>query len=285
MQQRLGSNPYRFGMIGSTDAHTGLATADDNNFFGKHAVVEPRPDRPNHISKEFNGVQRFGWHYLAGGYAAAWASENTREAIWDAFARREVYASTGPRIQVRLFGGWNFESRDASTPDLASLGYANGVPMGAELPARNVDVAPSFLLAAQKDPIGANLDRVQVVKGWVDRDGGLHERVYNVAWSEPKQRSIDADTGRLSPVGSSVELAPASWQNTIGSAELRTVWIDPDFDPESAAFYYLRVLEIPTPRWTSYDVTRLGSELPAEVPRAVQQRAYTSPIWYTPSKH
>ncbi len=281
LEQKLGTNPYQFGMIGSTDSHTGLSTADDDNYFAKNVLVEPQPQRVSTITKQYSGVTRYGWHYLAGGYAAVWATQNSREALFDAIQRREVYATTGPRITVRFFGGWDFNADDAQTPDLARLGYRKGVPMGSNLPPRTTDNSPRFLIGVQKDPLGGNLDRVQVVKGWVDADGQLSEKVFDVTWS--KGRGIDPKTGKLPAVGSTVRLEDASWTNSIGASQLLTTWQDPQFDAAQTAFYYLRVLQIPTPRWSSYDAARFGIELAPEIPREIQERAYTSPIWYKPA--
>jgi hypothetical protein len=281
IEARTGSNPYRFGMIGSTDSHTALATANEGNFFGKHSGVEPGPARWRHPVGTAGAQVVMGWQQAASGYAAVWARENTREALWDAMKLREVYATTGSRMTVRFFGGWQFAKADADAPDLARLGYAGGVPMGAELPAQGDAAAPTFLLAAGKDPIGANLDRIQVVKGWLDGNGETRERVYEVVWSDAKQRQIDSDGG-LPAVGNTVDTGAASWANSIGSAELAAVWQDPDFDPAQTAFYYARVIEIPTPRWTAYDASRFGVEMDDEVPMVTQERAYTSPIWYRP---
>ena len=277
------ANPYRFGMIGSTDSHTALATAEENNFFGKHSGVEPTPNRWKHAVGKSGDRVVLGWEQAASGYAAVWASENTREALWDALKRREVYATTGSRITVRLFGGWSFEAADAVAPDLARIGYTRGVPMGAVLPApgSTATPAPGFLVAASRDPIGANLDRIQIVKGWVDGDGRAHERVYDVVWSNADRRGADA-TGRLQTVGNTVDIANASWDNSIGAAELAAVWHDPAFDPGQRAFYYARVIEIPTPRWTAYDAVRFGVAMDDKVPMVTQERAYTSPIWYSP---
>jgi hypothetical protein len=218
-----------------------------------------------------------GWEQTSSGYTAVWAQENTRESLWDAIRRREVYATTGSRISVRFFGGWEFDESDATAPDIARLGYSKGVPMGGAL--TGGAGAPRFLLAASKDPMGANLDRLQVVKGWLDSTGASHEKVYNVRWSG--DRKLDA-AGKLADVGSTVDVKNASWQNTIGAAELTTVWQDPDFDAGERAFYYVRVLEIPTPRWTAYDAKRYGVTMDEEVPMVTRERAYTSPIWYTP---
>ena len=267
LKVKLGVNPFKFGMIGATDAHTGLATADEDNWWGKHTMVEANPYRAPS-----------SWHYAAGGYAAVWARENTRESIFAAMRRREVYATTGPRMVVRFFGGFDFEESDADRADFATTGYAKGVPMGGDLTAPPARSSPGFLIRAVKDPDGANLDRVQVVKGWRDPQGGLHERVYDVALSDGR-RINPGD--RAETVGNTVD--GASYDNSIGDPELATVWYDPDFDPEALAFYYLRVLQIPTPRWTAYDAAFYDlDELPEHAPPAIQERAYTAPIWYTP---
>jgi hypothetical protein len=279
LKKRLGVNPYQFGLIGSTDTHTALATADSDNFFGKHAGTEPSAHRPTHVVAKFGDAVLLGWEQAASGYAAVWARENTRESIFDAIMRREVYATTGPRIYLRLFGGWDFESADAESRNPAVVGYGKGVPMGGELRNAPDGKAPSFLVAALRDPVGANLDRAQIIKGWMDRKGKLHEKVYDVALSDG--RKADA-SGRVPPVGSTVDVAEATWANTIGDSELITVWRDPDFDPEQHAFYYVRVIQIPTPRWTAYDAKYYGVELADHIPMVTQERAYSSPIWYTP---
>ena len=283
LEQQLGINPYKFGMIGSTDSHTSLATADEDNFFGKASVNEPSPVRAVHpfVGSPDGKVRIMGWEMVASGYAAVWATENTRAAIFDALMRKEVYATTGPRMVVRFFGGFNFQPHDAQVPDLAAIGYAKGVPMGGDLSNAPQGKAPSFLIAAMKDPIGANLDRIQIVKGWEDAQGGLQEKVYDVVWSDPQTRKPQAD-GKLPPVGNTVNVPDASYTNSIGTPELVTVWTDPDFDATLRAFYYGRVIEIPTPRWTAYDAKHFGVTMPKEVPMTTQERAYTSPIWYTP---
>jgi hypothetical protein len=274
-----GVNPFEFGVIGSTDSHTALATAQENNFFGKHPVFEPGPERLSAVYRRTDHGTIMAWRQVASGYAAVWARENTREALWDALQRREVYGTTGSRITLRFFGGWDFRDGDAARPDLAAYGYASGVPMGGVLHEREQREAPGFLLAAQRDPIGANLDRIQVVKGWTAGDGNPRERVYDVAWGDDRRPGPD---GRLPPVGNTVDSATATWTNTIGSPSIAGVWRDPDFDPSVPAFYYLRVLEIPTPRWTTYDAVRFGRELPDEVSPITRERAYSSPIWYYP---
>ncbi|WP_455374115.1 DUF3604 domain-containing protein [Limibacillus halophilus] len=281
LKSRLGTNPYKFGMVGSTDSHTALAAVEEDNFFGKASNVEPKPDRMAHpFAKSENGTYE-GYQLVASGYAGVWAQENTREAIWDAMARKEVYATTGPRMIVRFFGGWNYELQDLNSRQPAFRGYEKGVPMGSDLPARGDVQTPTFMVYALRDPIGANLDRIQIIKGWLDQEGKTHEKVYDVVWSQG--REPDAN-GKLPPVGNTVDIAAANWTNTIGAAELGIVWADPDFDPAQSAFYYARVIEIPTPRWVVYDAFRFGVDIPEGAEATHQERAYTSPIWYLPEK-
>jgi len=283
LEQKLGVNPYKFGLIGSTDAHTGLAAIEEENFFGKTAPQEPSPER---LTKTFfadpkTGIKIMDWEVGASGYAAVWATENTREAIFDAMERRETYATTGTRMVMRFFGGWDFEEKDAHDRMPARVGYAKGVPMGGDLQKAPAGKAPTFLAAALKDPIGANLDRIQIVKGWLDAKGEVHEQVFDVAWSGA--RKPDPKTGKVPSVGSTVDVANATWTNTIGAPELIAVWKDPGFDPAQRAFYYARVIEIPTPRWTAYDVKRFGNTPLPGTRMTVTERGYTSPIWYTPN--
>jgi hypothetical protein len=271
LQAKLGVNPFKMGMIGATDSHTGLATADEDNFWGKMGSNEPGPYRSSALSQ-----------FTSSGYAAVWATENTREAIFAAMKRREVYASTGPRIKLRFFGGWDYSDSDALTPNIAAVGYEHGVPMGGDLvlTRKNKRKAPSFLIRAVKDPDNANLDRVQVIKGWRDRKGKLFEKVYDVAWSDDREQD---KAGKVPAVGSTVDLKEATYLNSIGSPELSVVWTDPDFDSKEAAFYYVRVIQIPTPRWTTYDAKVYGLENMQQTPApTTQERAYSSPIWYTP---
>lgn len=281
IEAEFGVNPYQFGMIGSTDSHTSLPAVDENNFFGKHSLgLEPSPERWNTPVGERDGVVIPGWLMTSSGYAAVWARDNTREEIWDALHRREVYASTGPRITLRFFGGWNFTEVDAQAPDIAAVGYVQGVPMGAELTA-GAGQPPRFLIRAMKEVNGANLDRIQVIKGWTDAEGLVQERVYEVAWSNTDTRRPDED-GKLPPIGSTVDIASATYDNSLGSGELSVVWTDPDFDAQRPAFYYVRVLQIPTPRWTTHDAVAFGITIPPYVPKLTQERAYSSPIWYRP---
>ena len=279
----LGVNPYKFGLIGSSDAHTGLAAMEEDNFFGKTTPQEPSPER---LTKTFmknpkTGVTIMDWEVSASGYAAVWATENTRAALFDAMERRETYATTGPRMTVRFFGGWDFQPTDARNRMPAAVGYSKGVPMGGDLSDAPAGKAPTFLVAALKDPIGANLDRIQVIKGWLDSKGEVHEQVYDVVWGDADKRKLGTD-GKLPPVGDTVDVENATWLNTIGEPELISVWKDSSFDAKQRAFYYARVLEIPTPRWTAYDAKRFGIKPLSGTTMKLQERAYTSPIWYTP---
>ncbi len=283
LEQKLGVNPYKFGMIGSTDSHTGLATAEEDNFFGKTTSNEPSATRAAHpfVRNPKTGLTIFGWETVASGYAGVWAQENTRESIWDAMQRRETYSTTGPRMIVRFFGGWDFEAQDANNRLPARVGYGKGVPMGGDLSDAPKGKSPTFLVGALKDVIGANLDRIQIIKGWVDAKGEVQEKVYDVVWAG--DRKPDAN-GKVPAVGSTVDLPNATWTNTIGAPELITVWKDPGFDPAQRAFYYARVLEIPTPRWTAYDAKYFNTRMKPDVRMFGQERALTSPIWYTPGK-
>lgn len=283
LEEKFGTNPFKFGLIGSSDAHTGLSALEEENFFGKTTPQEPSPER---MTKAFfdnpkTGVKVMDWEVAAAGYAGVWATENTREALWDAMERKETYATTGPRMLVRFFGGFDFEPADAHNRIPANIGYTKGVPMGGDLHDSPQGKSPTFLVAALKDPIGANLDRIQIIKGWLSKNGTLQEKVYDVVWGDADKRHPGSD-GKLPPVGSTVDLENATWTNTIGDPELITVWTDPDFDPSLRAFYYARVIEIPTPRWTAYDAKRFGVTPLLETRMVLQERAYTSPIWYNP---
>lgn len=292
VEQSVGVNPYKFGLIGATDSHTALATASEDNFFGKHTGAEPSPERTARPMAKFGELEYPGWSMASSGYQGVWAIENTREALFDAMMRRETYATTGSRIRIRFFGGWRFDDKDVWRSDFTNIGYAKGVPMGGDLRGNDMgaghnrdnhqknDKRPSFVFAAAHDPLSGNLDRIQIIKGWINQQGKRQEKVYNVAWSG--NRLTDKE-GKLPSVGNTVDIATATWTNTIGEPALRGFWRDPDFDPEVPSVYYARVLEIPTPRWTAYDAVRFNIEMPSEdVPMITQERAYTSPIWYTP---
>jgi hypothetical protein len=279
IEASLGTNPYKFGMLGSTDSHTGLATAEEDNFFGKHSGAEPKPQRMDHPFFKNEKGTIMGWGMVASGLAAVYAKDNTRESIFDAMARKEVYATTGSRMLVRFFGGWEFTDADRASRNPAFAGYQKGVPMGSDLGARRGDESPKFMVHALRDPIGGNLDRIQIVKGWLDSHGETHEKVYDVAWAGDR---TPGENGKLPAVGNTVDAASANFTNSIGASELATVWTDPDFDPQQSAFYYARVIEIPTPRWSTIEAFRFGIPIPDGAPVSTQERAYTSPIWYTP---
>ncbi len=283
MEDKLGVNPFKFGMIGATDSHTSLSSTEEDNYLGKYGIGTPSGERWKKLMAE--GVEGrvtdlLEWETSMSGLAGVWATENTREALWDAMKRKEVYATTGPRMTVRMFGGFDFTADDVLRHDFARIGYEKGVPMGADLSKAPEGKAPSLMVAASKDPDGANLDRVQVIKGWLDGKGEVQEQIYDVAVSDG--RKIGSDGRCKTPVESTVDLATASYKNSAGAAYLATTWIDPDFDPKLRCVYYVRVIEIPTPRWPVFDEVRFGVKLPKEVTRVLQERAYTSPIWYTP---
>jgi hypothetical protein len=284
LEKRIGVNPFKFGMVGATDAHTSLATTREENNFGKVSIMEPGPDRFNaQIVPDPKGVgtSTYEFETLASGLQGIWARENTRESLWDAMMRKETYATTGSRITVRVFAGWDYGEKDVYRPDFAHTGYLGGVPMGGDLTAAPEGKSPRFMVRALRDPDGANLDRVQVIKGWLDDDGDLHEKIYDIGCSD--ERPIGSNDRCDGPVGSTVNVAEASYTNEIGEALFMAYWEDPDFNANERAFYYIRVLEIPTPRWTTYDAAFFDDvDLPDGVPAEQQDRAYTSPIWYTP---
>jgi hypothetical protein len=285
LEEKLGVNPYKFGMVGSTDAHTSLATTREENFFGKAAHLEPEANRWEHtIIASLSGnpeLSSYSYESLAGGLAAVWARENTREGLFNGMQKKETYATTGTRIVVRFFGGWDYGADEVYRPDAVAIGYRKGVPMGGDLPTRPAgSKAPVFMVGALKDTWSGNLDRVQIIKGWIDEQGERQERIYDVAVSDG--RTIGPDGRCSTPVGNTVDVADASYLNNIGDAELRAIWSDPDFNPKHRAFYYARVLEIPTPTWQAYDSKRFGVDMRDDVPMFSQERAYTSPIWYTP---
>ena len=283
-EAKFGVNPFKFGMVGSTDSHTSLPTTTENNFFGKVVPLEPSaaPIRFDEVIAGRTapaGSQMYARETSASGLAAVWAKSNTREAIWDAMSRKEVFATTGTRLRVRTFAGYDFTPEDVKRADFAKHGYAKGVPMGGDLKAAPKGKAPVLLVQAMKDPDAANLDRVQIIKGWMDKDGKTHEQVYDIAWSGNRKPGAN---GKVPAVGNTVNVAEATYTNSIGAPTLMASWKDPAFDPAQKAFYYVRVLEIPTPRWTTFDAKKFGVKLPTDVPASIQERAYTSPIWYTP---
>jgi hypothetical protein len=283
----LGVNPFKFGLIGSTDAHNSLSSIDENNFFGKAIVTEPYTT--GRFSQTITGVFQDrvkqditirAYNTLSSGYAAVWAKSNTREDLWDALKRKEVYATTGTRIKVRVFAGWEYTPADITNKDMVKIGYEKGVPMGGDLSNAPEGKAPTFMVSALKDPDWANLDRVQIIKGWVDAKGNSHERIFDVAVSN--NRVINEEGLCITKVGNTVNVKEATYQNTIGAANLTTFWKDPDFDPKQRAFYYIRVLEIPTPSWVAYDQVKYKTKAPDDAVLMQQERAFTSPIWYTP---
>ena len=272
-----GFNPFNFGVIGSSDSHNASSPSDENNYTGKLPMMDGSAGlRTNEATiLPASPVTRWG----SGGLAGVWAQENTRASLFDALQRKETFATSGPRISVRFFAGWNFDDEILNTPDLVAQAYATGVPMGGQLAQPPAGKPPSFLLVAMKDPEGANLDRVQIIKAWVDAQGNSQEAIFDVAASDG--RVADSKTGKLPPVGDTVDVAAASYTNTIGAATLSTVWTDPEFDASQEALYYARVLEIPTPRWSTFDAKTLGVEPMA--PATLQERAITSAIWYAPT--
>lgn len=276
-EANLGTNPFKFGLIGSTDSHTGMATTYEDNFFGKFAHDEPSVDRTE--KRMADQLQKI-WQLVSSGLTAAWSEENTRESIFRAIKRREVYATSGTRIKLRFFGGWEFTEADVLQADFASIGYQKGVPMGGDLTRSQKSAAPRFMVAASRDPDGANLDRVQIIKGWLNASGETEEKIFDVALSDG--RSGNWFSGNIPAVGNTVDIENATYSNSIGAAELTAVWTDPEFDSEQRAFYYARVIQIPTPRWTTYDAKYFGAVIDPRAPKTIQDRAYSSPIWYTP---
>jgi uncharacterized protein (TIGR03000 family) len=285
-QAKLGVNPFKFGLVGGTDIHTSLSTTRAENNFGVGVVAEPKPDRwkiPFMTNAMDPKLDTYIWEMAPGGLGGVWARENTREAIWDAMERRETYCTTGTRPVLRVFGGWDFAAKDLGSPEpvWAEQGYTRGVPMGGDLTNPPTGKAPTFMIKALCDPEGAYLDRMQIIKGWLDAKGEVHEKVIDIAWSG--DRKPDPKTGNVPPVGNTVDVKNATWTNTIGAPVLTGFWQDPDFDPALLAFYYVRVIEIPTPTWQAYDAKRFGVKMPDYVPMTVTNRAYTSPIWYSPA--
>jgi hypothetical protein len=281
LQEARGYNPYKMGVVGASDSHNTVIPYSQANNFGSHGHTDGSPQ------ERLAGKVESGMAILqtsVSGLGGAWAEENTRESIFAAMQRKEVFGTSGVRIKVRLFGGWSFEElkllgRFESDKTWIKQGYAKGVPMGGDLPQTDSHKAPSFVVWAVKDPDDANLDRIQIIKGWT-KSGQIFEKVYDVVWSG--DRKPDSATGKVPPVGSTVDISKATYKNSIGATELKKVWTDPDFDPSLHAFYYARVLQIPTPRWSTYDAAKLGVAPPKEVAATVQERVWTTPIWFTP---
>ena len=286
---KIKKNPFKFGVVGSTDSHTGLPTTQENNFFGKISQVEPsgKPvrfqEKVTGILKDPKGRDFTIRHYKASasGLAGVWARENTREDIWDAISRKEIFGTTGTRLRIRIFCGAKFKKDDIHMPNFAEYGYKHGVPMGGDLKNNGDYQKIGCMVQAARDPDGANLDRIQLIKGWLDKEGKTHEKIFNVAWSNDRKQS---SSGTIPAVGNTVNVKEATYQNTIGAPFLTGYWQDTEFNPEERAFYYIRVLEIPTPRWTTYDAKVFGVKIPEDVPTSIQERAYSSPIWYTPKE-
>ena len=281
MEGKLGVNPYKFGMVGGNDGRLGVWTPREDNNFNDFRPSEPYPDRWKYeLIKKADGSPVSVWMDAASGLTGVWSRENTREAVWDALNRKEVYTTTGDRPVVRVFAGWDFVLADLQRPDFAAQGYSRGVPMGGDLTKAPADKSPAFMVHAWRDPDGPNLDRIQIIKGWLGKDGKTNERIYDVAVSG--ERKIGPDGRCMTSVGSTVDVANATYTNTIGAPVLSAYWKDPAFDPAERAFYYVRVIQIPSPRWTAYDQKRFGIKMADNVPMTVTDRAYTSPIWYTP---
>ena len=287
LESSLGFNPFKFGMIGSTDSHSSLPSTAEDNWWGKAPILEPSPERWKDVlikSSKDASLDLTALQLGASGLAGVWASGNTRTALWDAMNRKEVFGTSGTRLTVRVYGGYDYNPDDIKTADWAQAACAKGVPMGGDLMAAAEGQVPSFLVQARKDPDGANLDRIQIVKGWMDADGNTHEKVFDVSWSDAERRQPGAD-GKVPSVGSSVNEREATYTNSIGATNLTAHWKDPSFDASQKAFYYVRVIEIPTPTWLAYDRKNfnLYDEMPSKAPYSSQERAYTSPIWYNPS--
>ena len=280
IQQKVGHNPYKMGIVAGADSHSAYSNNEEFNFYGSHGVaddtaakrLDPRPNPSGDVGAAVG----------SGGATAVWAEENTREAIFDAIKRKETYGTSGTLIRLRFFGGWDFDEDLVEDDDFVATAYEDGVPMGADLPARpDRAKTPTFAVWALKDPESGNLDRIQIIKGWVNKWGRPSEKIYDVALSDG--RAVDPATGKAPPVGNTVDLKTATYTNDIGDSQLAAVWSDPDFDPEQWAVYYVRVLEIPTPRWSTYDAVRNNLPLVEAVPATIQERAWSSPIWYTPA--
>jgi hypothetical protein len=277
-QEYLGANPFKFGIVAGADAHTAFSDNEEFNYTGVHGVLDLSPKV--RLSGAGTTAGESALVFGTPGATGVWADENTREAIFDAIQRKETFGTSGPLIRLRFFGGWGFPRNLTADRDFVKEAYADGVPMGGDLPPKPRRAkAPTFAVWALKDPDSGNLDRVQIIKGWY-QNGYPQERIYDVALSD--NRKPNTDTGKVPPVGNTVNIKEATYTNDIGDSQLSAVWTDPDFVPSEHAVYYVRVLEIPTPRWSTYDAKSLGVDPPAGAPATIQERAWSSPIWYTP---
>jgi hypothetical protein len=280
-EDKLGANPFKYGIVAGSDSHAAYSPNEEFNFHGTHALLDDTPKKRLNPKKNASGdvAAAVG----SAGVTAVWAEENTREALFDAMKAKETYGTSGPLIRLRFFGGWGYPSDLHLDEAFVQKAYDGGVPMGSDLPAKASD-APTFVVWALKDPESGNLDRVQIIKGFINKWGRADEKIYDVVWSDEDKRQIDKATGKLPPVGNTVDIKTATYTNDIGATQLRAVWTDPDFDPAQRAVYYVRVLEIPTPRWSTYDAAKLGVPPLEDVPATLQERAWSSPIWYTPER-
>ena len=280
LETKLGYNPYKMGIVAGADVHSGYQGNEEWDWNGAHGVADDTPQK--RLNPKPNPSGEAGYVVSSAGTTAVWATENTRAGIFDGMKSKETYGTTGTLIRLRFFGGWDYPKNLVKDKKFVEKAYKGGVPMGQDLP-KKASKAPTFAVWAQKDPDSGNLDRVQIIKGWASPVTGFpEEKIYDVVWSDMNKRKPDAKTGKLPPVGNTVNTKKATWTNDIGASQLSAVWTDPDFDPGIKAVYYVRVLEIPTPRWSTYDSARNNLPLPTEVPATIQERAYSSPIWYTP---
>jgi hypothetical protein len=277
-EQKLGFNPFKYGIVAGSDSHAAYTPNEEFNFHGTHALLDDTPQKRLNPNKNASGdvAAAVG----SAGITAVWAEENTREAIFDGMKAKETYGTSGPLIRLRFFGGWDFDEKLTTSADFVKTAYDTGVPMGHDLP-KATSKAPTFAVWALKDPESGNLDRIQIIKGFINSWGRPDEKIYDVIWSDEQKRQIGKD-GKLPVVGNTVNVNTATYTNDIGASQLRAVWTDPDFDPAQPALYYVRVLEIPTPRWSTYDAVKLGVAPLKDVPATLQERAWSSPIWYTP---
>jgi hypothetical protein len=280
-QAKGNGNPFKYGFIGDSDTHNAAGNNEEFNYTGKFTFENDPHHRMNGMEGQPPGQVQQIREFSSGGLAGVWAEENTRESIFDAMRRKETFGTSGPMMKVRFFGGWDFSATDLQGTGFVKAGYARGVPMGGDLKAPTAK-APTFIVMAAKDPKSGNLDRIQIIKGWLDAAGVQHEKIYDVAWSG--DRKPDPKSGKLPAVGNTVDATKADYTNTIGAAELSAAWTDPAFDPARHAFYYARVIEIPTPRWSTRDAVALGIPVPKGLPVSIQERAWSSPIWYTPAR-